>query len=114
MVMLHQLADMGFEVTEAPDGFEAMQFVEKGEKFDVMFVDWMMPGMSGVEFTRRVRANVATSDVPIIIVSSRQSTEQMMEALDAGATEYIIKPFTREAVEAKLALIKLKKESDPA
>ncbi len=105
MVMGHCMKELGYKVTEAANGLEALDCLGKGGKFDVVLVDWQMPQMNGLEFVKRVRAKPDVSNVPIIVVSSTDSTDAVMEALDAGANEYIIKPFTKEVLAAKLDLL---------
>jgi two-component system, chemotaxis family, chemotaxis protein CheY len=94
------LAD--FEFTEAGDGDEAL------EKFnprhtDIMFVDWNMPHVSGIDFVRKVRAAGNTGHIPIVMVTGEKTIGKMEEALDqAGADEYVTKPFTIDVLRRKL------------
>lgn len=99
------LTDLGFRVTEAEDGNEGLRHLRGGGKFDVILVDWEMPGMSGVEFIRAVRSEAATMDTPIIMISTLNSSDRLVEALEAGANEYIMKPFTKEILSMKLDLL---------
>jgi two-component system chemotaxis response regulator CheY len=105
LVLSHCMKELGYKVTEATNGLEGLQRLDQGDKFDVLLVDWQMPMMDGLEFIRRVRAKPEVSGVPIIVVSSTDSTDAVMEALEAGANEYIIKPFTKEVLAAKLDLL---------
>ena len=99
------LADMGFTVTEAADGTEGLRYLKAGRKFDALIVDSEMPGMSGVEFIRAVRADAANVETPIIMISNQNSSDRMVEAIESGANEYIMKPFTREILAMKLDLL---------
>lgn len=95
-----QLAE--FEFTEAEDGEDALAKYEAAQP-EILFVDWNMPKMSGIEFVRKVRETVDASEVPIIMVTSEKTMGKVEEALDsAGANEYICKPFTVEQLTAKL------------
>lgn len=83
-----------FEYVEAEDGVDALsKFNPKA--IDIVFADWNMPRMTGIEFVRRARANPAASDVPIIMVTSEKTMGKMQTALDkVGANGYVCKPFT--------------------
>ncbi len=95
------LAD--FMYTEASDGQDALDKFPAGD-FDVLFVDWNMPNMSGIELVRAVRAQEKKTHVAIVMVTSESTMDRIEEALDdAGADSYICKPFTPEVVCKKLA-----------
>jgi len=72
-----------------------------------MLIDWNMPVMNGFDLVRAVRANVLLSDIRIMMVTTETSLGSMQQALDAGANEYLMKPFTREILQEKLALMGL-------
>jgi two-component system chemotaxis response regulator CheY len=101
-----------FQFSEAGNGKEALaQF--NPEKFDILFVDWNMPEMSGIDFVRKVRGMKNTEHIPIIMVTSEKSMGKIEEALDdAGADAYISKPFTVEALSAKVSKLVKKIEED--
>ena len=105
LVITKFLADLGFQATEAADGGEGLRYLRAGRKFDVLLVDWEMPGMSGIEFIRTVRADPAHADTPIIMISTLNSSDRMVEAIEAGANEYIMKPFTKEILAMKLEIL---------
>jgi len=96
-----QLAE--FEFTEAEDGSDALtKFNPKST--DIVFVDWNMPKMSGIDFVRKVRTTHKNCDVPIVMVTSEKSVGKVEEALDmAGANAYIAKPFTVEYMQKKIS-----------
>ena len=97
------LAD--FEFTEAEDGADALSKFHP-KKTDIVFADWNMPNMSGIEFVREVRSNKKAAHIPIVMVTSEKSMGKVETALDeAGANEYICKPFTPEQLQRKLAPI---------
>jgi len=82
----------GFGVTIANDGQQALQSLAK-ELPEAILLDLMMPGMSGLEVCRLVRADPRTSNIPIVILTARYDTAMRREAMQAGATEYLTKPI---------------------
>ncbi len=104
------LEELGFEVTEAGDGREGLELLRKepgARPFDLAMADWRMPALDGPSFVRAVRAEPALSGVRVVMVSGESRLERIAAALEAGADEYVMKPFTREAVAEKLALLGL-------
>ncbi len=96
------LSRLGYKkVTQAKDGYEAMELI-KQQEFDLMFLDWNMPGLTGIEVLKNVRENPQYRDVPVIMVTIKQETEDMMEATKAGATDYITKPFSIKTIASKM------------
>jgi len=80
----------GYEVVSANDGLEALEAVE-AENPDLVVCDVMMPGMDGVEVVRRLRAD--SKQVPVVMLSAKAMRSDMRAGLDAGANEYVTKPF---------------------
>lgn len=101
------LAALGFEVHEAESGLEALTVLTKLGGADVVLLDWNMPQMDGFEFLRRVRADQEYEDLAIVMVTTESEMAQVARALEAGANEYLMKPFTREALLEKLVLLGL-------
>jgi two-component system, chemotaxis family, chemotaxis protein CheY len=99
------LKDAGFEVIEAAHGLEGLQVLKKIGHPDVFLVDWNMPEMDGYDFLRTVRADPAYDHVPLMMVTSETEMAQMVRALQAGANEYIMKPFSKDSMLDKLALL---------
>jgi two-component system chemotaxis response regulator CheY len=95
---------MGFTVDEAANGWEAMDLLKK-EKVDLALVDWNMPDMNGCEFIQAVRKDNTYQDMRMMMVTKETAIDKVAEALEAGADEYIMKPFTKEILVKKLALI---------
>jgi two-component system chemotaxis response regulator CheY len=83
-------------------GLRALQ--EEGE-FDLIIVDWFMPGLNGLDFVKEVRANERFKKLPILMVTTENRMESMAEALEAGVNEYIMKPYTKEILAQKLELM---------
>ena len=106
MVLSRTLAQLGFQVEQAGNGQEALQLMERdGASVDFALVDWNMPEMSGLEFVEKLRACPAYSAVRLVMVTTETEISQMARALEAGADEYVMKPFTRDVIEDKLRLL---------
>lgn len=95
------LEDLGFEVAEAGDGVEAMAWCTAVMP-DVILLDWQMPVMDGMEFLRRLRAEPGGQGPKVVFCTAENEIERIREALDAGADEYIMKPFDGSIVAGKL------------
>jgi two-component system chemotaxis response regulator CheY len=92
-----------FEFTEAEDGADALAKFDPA-CIDIIFADWNMPKMSGIEFVHKVRAMKNTENIPILMVTSEKTMGKMEIALDkAGADDYVCKPFTVEEMQRKVA-----------
>ena len=104
-VLCQCMQELGYEVHTALSAEEAVQFLEMHEPPSLFFVDWIMPGMSGVEFVAWLRAQSPTQATPVLMVTAQRDLSQIAEALNSGANEYIIKPFTKDAIEAKLKIL---------
>ena len=87
---------------EAENGRKALQLLETN-KVDLVFLDWNMPEMDGMEFLKKVRAMPDYKDIPIIMVTSEAAKYNVVEALKNGATDYIIKPVQQKVFNDKLA-----------
>lgn len=91
-----------FEFTEAGSGMEAMEVFDP-EKIDIIFADWNMPGMNGIEFAKQVRSMSWASHVPVIMITSESGEGKQQDAFDmARITCYITKPFTVEEMHSKI------------
>ncbi|WP_222194777.1 response regulator [Modestobacter italicus] len=105
------LKDFGFEVREAGDGQQALDLLHEGKAEgwvpDLCCIDWNMPVMDGLQFVMAVRANPEFRQVTLMMVTTESETGQIVKALAAGAHEYLIKPFTADALRDKLALLGL-------
>jgi two-component system, chemotaxis family, chemotaxis protein CheY len=100
------VSTLGFDVLEAGNGREALdQVTAHGDAIWVALVDWNMPEMDGLEFVRHVRAMPGNEDLLVMMVTAQNGAEEMRAALDAGADEYLMKPFNEEHLRAKLALL---------
>jgi two-component system chemotaxis response regulator CheY len=101
------LRALGFDVVEAVSGIEALVQLKKMGGADIALLDWNMPEMDGFEFLRRVRSDAEFSDLRVMMVTTESEMSQVAKALEAGANEYLMKPFTKEALFEKLVLLGL-------
>jgi len=101
------VTELGFETAEAAHGQEALDHLEAGLAPDLCLIDWNMPVMDGYTFITRVRANPAWRGVTLMMVTTESEQSQVVRALAAGAHEYVIKPFTPDAIVDKLELLGL-------
>ncbi|WP_035303198.1 response regulator [Actinokineospora inagensis] len=102
------LADLDYEVLEAGNGREALNVLEStGRVPDLALVDWNMPEMTGLEFVIEVRKISEMRQMTLMMVTTESEHGQIVRALAAGAHEYVIKPFTRDGIIDKLALLGL-------
>ena len=107
LVLKKILNEVGFEVSEAEDGSEALIRLKELDRVDLMLVDWNMPVMDGLEFVRTVRQDNAYDEVPLMMVTTEDTMDRVVEALNAGANEYVMKPFTSESIIEKLEILDL-------
>ena len=89
----YNLGKEGFGVRVATDGDEALMALDE-EKPDLVILDWMLPGVSGLEICRRIRARSETRDVAVVMLTARGEAEDRVRGLDTGADDYIAKPFS--------------------
>lgn len=92
LIVLH-LRREGFDVTEVGDGEEARQILLTAGTFDLIVLDWMLPSLSGLELTRWLRKNLIAKRTAILFVTAKTESEHIATGLDAGADDYIAKPF---------------------
>ncbi|HEX7716661.1 MAG TPA: response regulator [Marmoricola sp.] len=108
------VTDLGFETLEAGHGQEALDHLEAGRVPDLCLIDWNMPVMDGYTFVTRVRENPDWRDITLMMVTTESEHGQIVRALAAGAHEYVIKPFTPDAIVDKLELLGLLRGEVPA
>ena len=101
------LEGFGYETRQAGHGQEALDVLQEGYAPDLCTIDWNMPVMDGLQFVMAVRAQPAYRQVTLMMVTTESETGQIVKALAAGAHEYLIKPFTADALRDKLALLGL-------
>ncbi len=110
VILKRTLTAQGFEVIEAGDGKQAIDELEKTGPLDLALVDWNMPVMTGYEFIVEIRSRANFAGMSIMMVTTESETSQVQLALDAGANEYIMKPFTDEVLKEKLMLLGLSQD----
>ena len=101
------MAAAGFDVHEAENGRAALDVLEGGTLPDIALIDWNMPVMDGLEFIQAVRARTEWRSMTMMMVTTESEQANIVRALAAGAHEYVIKPFTPDAILDKLALLGL-------
>lgn len=99
------LRDEGLAVVEAANGREGLEQLDRTPDVELILVDWNMPVMNGLDFIKAVRAQRAYDRVRIMMVTTETEQEQVLRALEAGANEYVMKPFGKEILVAKLSLL---------
>lgn len=108
MLLKKILRGLGFEdLWEAEDGREGLNLLREKGKMDLALVDWNMPEMNGFEFLQAVRSDASYKEMRLVMITSETETSQMSKALEAGANEYVMKPFNKEILCSKLALMGL-------
>ncbi len=104
-ILRQYMRELKYEVVEARNGLEALKHCEETPNFDVALVDWNMPVMNGLEFVRAVRARKEYDLTKLMMVTTENDAEHIQLALDAGANEFVMKPFTYEVLEEKITLM---------
>jgi len=108
LILKRIAGQLGFEVSEAANGREAMDLLDADDSPpDLALVDWNMHEMNGLEFVTAVRADPKYRAMTLMMVTTEGEQSQIVRALAAGAHEYVIKPFTPDAIVEKLALLGL-------
>ena len=104
-VARHILEALHFNVEEAGDGREALDRCNAGDLPDVILLDWNMPVMSGMEFLRSLGAAGFANRPKVVFCTTENDVAHIRAAIDAGADEYMMKPFDRDTLESKLQLV---------
>ncbi|MGZ5278891.1 MAG: response regulator [Pseudobdellovibrionaceae bacterium] len=102
-----QLKNMGFKtILEAADGEQAMQVLinntQAGTPIQLVISDWNMPKMTGLEFLKQVRASSEWANLPFVLLTSESERDEVTEAILAGVSQYVVKPFAAKIFEEKL------------
>lgn len=106
MILSRNLKELGFEVREAGNGIEALDVMEaESNGVSLVLADWNMPEMNGLDLLKRLRQNPELSSLVIVMVTTETDLDQMAAALEAGANEYVMKPFTKDILVEKLELV---------
>ncbi|MBI1174167.1 MAG: chemotaxis protein CheY [Sideroxydans sp.] len=104
-IVRNLLKELGFtNVQEAEDGVEALSKLRGGD-FEFVVSDWNMPNMTGIELLRAIRADATLKHLPVLMVTAEAKKENIIEAAQAGASGYVVKPFTAATLDEKLKKI---------
>lgn len=110
-ILSRSLEQHGFAVAQAGNGREALAVLGDGDAPALALVDWNMPEMCGIDFVVAIRQKRAFDAMRIMMVTTESETANVVRALDAGANEYVMKPFTPDILKDKLALLGLDGEA---
>ena len=106
MIIRRILVELGYEVCEAANGIEALKVVEADKAaLALVLADWNMPEMNGFDLLKRLRQDPDLAALKVIMVTTETEIEHMASALNAGADEYVMKPFTSDILKEKLELV---------
>jgi two-component system chemotaxis response regulator CheY len=106
MILGRTLRELGYEVCEAANGIEALKVMEAEKPaVNLVLADWNMPEMNGLELLKQLRLNPDLASLKVIMVTTETEVDHMVSALEAGANEYVMKPFTKEILMEKLELV---------
>jgi two-component system, chemotaxis family, chemotaxis protein CheY len=104
-IVRNLLRELGFNnVQEAEDGIDALSKLRGGD-FDFVVSDWNMPNMTGISLLRAIRADDSLNHLPVLMVTAEAKRENIIEAAQAGASGYVVKPFTASTLDEKLKKI---------
>jgi len=104
-IVRNLLKELGFtNVQEAEDGVEALHKL-RGDQFDFVVSDWNMPNMTGIELLCAIRADASLKHLPVLMVTAEAKKENIIQAAQAGASGYVVKPFTAATLDEKLKKI---------
>lgn len=103
MILSRKLEQFGYTVAQAANGKDALEKIGQDQgNVSLFLVDWNMPEMNGLDFIKNLRAQPKFQTTPVMMVTTETEADQITAALEAGANEYVIKPFTEDIIEEKL------------
>ena len=104
-ILKNMLKQIGFsDISEADDGTSALELL-KAQEIDLIVCDWNMPQMSGFDLLKEVRSDPDLKDTPFVMVTAEAQRENVIDAVEAGVSNYIVKPFTVDQISEKLEKI---------
>ena len=103
--LMVQFLNQAFEVHTEENGLNAMEWLQKGNIPDLILTDLQMPHMDGIEFIKRLKESGYFSDIPIIVLSSKEGSEDRVKCLRMGAEDYVVKPFNPEELLVRIEKI---------
>jgi len=106
MILSKIMRELGYDICEAANGKDALKVMEteKGE-VNLVLADWNMPEMNGLDMVKHLRQNPELAALKVIMVTTETEIDHMVSALEAGANEYVMKPFTKDILKEKLGLV---------
>ncbi|WP_428378242.1 phosphate regulon transcriptional regulator PhoB [Lichenicoccus sp.] len=113
VMLRYNLEKLGYLVDEAGDGQEALLRVVEFSP-DIVLLDWMLPSLSGLEVCRQIRRRPQTRDLPVIMITARMEEQDSIRGLNTGADDYITKPFSIEALTARMRALLRRAQPQPA
>lgn len=100
-ILRYNLASEGYEVTMAENGDDALLLADEVRP-DLVLLDWMLPGVSGIEILRRMKASRQTAEIPVIMLSARSEEMDRVRGLETGADDYMVKPYSVSELMARI------------
>jgi DNA-binding response OmpR family regulator len=104
-IVVAKLTGLGYNVDQVEDGQEALEYLEKGEVPDLLITDSLMPRMTGLELVRNIRSNAKVAALPVIMLTSRQGEQDVIEGLETGLDDYVTKPFSPDELAARVRTV---------
>ncbi len=105
-IVTNSLKTLGYnKFAEAADGKEALEKLNSDDSINFVITDWNMPVMTGLELTKAIRGNPKTENMPILMVTTRGVKEDIIQALQARVSNYVVKPFTPQILKEKIEAI---------
>ncbi len=106
-IVVTKLSGLGYDVTDVEDGQEALDLLEEGQVPNLLITDSLMPRMNGLQLVRAIRqsSNPDLATLPIIMLTSRQGEQDIIEGLEAGLDDYVIKPFSPDELAARVRTV---------
>ncbi|MDR1811428.1 MAG: response regulator [Candidatus Fibromonas sp.] len=102
-IQKNTLASLGYtEVVEAEDGADALEKLRQNPDVQLTLMDWNMPNMTGIEALKAIKSNPATKAIPVMMVTSEAEKAKIVEAIQNGASNYLVKPFEAAALKEKI------------
>jgi two-component system chemotaxis response regulator CheY len=106
MILGRILRELGYEVCEAVDGKDALKVIAlEKSAVNLVLTDWNMPEMNGLDLIKHLRQNPDLASLKVIMVTTETEVDHIVSALQAGANEYVMKPFTKDVLKEKLELV---------
>ena len=113
IIIADVLSGAGMEVSLARDGEEGLRMI-KEKRADIIVVDWMMPKMDGERFCRALRAEAGLKDIPVLMLTVKQTADEELEALHFGVDDFVVKPFKAPELLARVRAALRRTEKRPA